>query len=57
MEFRSREIGQYLNSLKGVWEMRGPHRSKIYGVQKTWIRKDIPEMDCNRSAGYTLMSL
>ena len=57
MEFRSREIGQYLNSLKGVWEMRGPHKSKIYGVQKTWIRKDKGIPDCNRSSDYTLMSL
>lgn len=51
---RSREIGQYLNSLEGKWKMIGPQRNRLYGVQKTWQR-------CNRSVteepGYTLEDL
>lgn len=35
---RSREIGQFLNSLKGRWENVGPRRNKLYGNQKTWRR-------------------
>lgn len=47
---RSRIIGQYLNSLKDEWELVGPCRNKIYGVQKTWKRvgqKAVTE--CNRN--------
>ena len=45
---RSREIGQYLNSLKDRWKFIGPRRHKIYGNQKTWERiGDIAE-DVNR---------
>lgn len=57
MEFRSREIGQYLNSLKGVWEMRGPHKSKIYGVQKTWERNESYVTERIDALSNALMSL
>lgn len=35
---RSREIGQYLNSLEGKWKNIGNKKNKIYGCQKTWQR-------------------
>lgn len=38
---KSREIGQYLNSLKGAWEMVGARRTRIYGCQKMWQRQNI----------------
>ncbi|MBD5369623.1 MAG: hypothetical protein HDR80_00530 [Bacteroides sp.] len=34
---KSREMGQYLNSLEG-WTFIGPRRNRIYGNQKTWRR-------------------
>ena len=33
---KSREIGQFLNTLKGEWEKGKPRRNKIYGKQVTW---------------------
>lgn len=35
---KSREMGQYLNSLEGRWSMIGNKKNKIYGCQKTWER-------------------
>jgi len=51
---RSREVGQYLNSLSDSWEMKGSGRSKLYGVQKTWHRK---ESAFPKNLGYTLNDL
>ncbi len=35
---KSREVGQYLNSLTGKWKLVGNKRNKLYGVQKTWVK-------------------
>ena len=35
---RSREVGQFLNSLKNEWEGPTGKRSRLYGYQKTWTR-------------------
>ena len=43
---KSREIGQFLNTLKGSWEQSGRKRSKIYGQQRMWDNK-LCEVDEN----------
>ena len=35
---KSREIGQYLNSLEGKWKNIGCKKNRIYGTQKAWKR-------------------
>lgn len=37
---KSREIGQFLNSLKGKWQLVGVRKNKLYGGQKVWRRVD-----------------
>lgn len=54
---RSREIGQYLNSLKGEWEFVGPRRSKVYGNQKTWKRANSVTTEENQGLGSLLNDL
>lgn len=54
---RSREIGQYLNSLKGEWENIGPRKSKVYGNQKTWKRKNLMTTEENQGLGSLLNDL
>lgn len=54
---RSREIGQYLNSLKGSWRFVGPKRTKIFGVQKTWERLGRSVTESHECFGYALNDL
>lgn len=54
---RSREIGQYLNSLKGSWEFVGPRKSRIYGSQKTWRRQNSVTTEEEGRLGSLLSSL
>lgn len=42
---KSREIGQFLNTLKGQWEKGKSKRTKIYGVQMTWYNLKIEKIE------------
>lgn len=43
---KSREVGQFLNTLKGEWRKGGGKRTKSYGYQKVWMREKEQEEPC-----------